>query len=205
MKKDLSFFHTVQKGETLFSLSKKYNIRVDALQFLNNLNGTGLEVGQKLIINPNLPSADTKEPKITPGYHIVRQGETIFSISKMYNISKAELKATNNLSSDTIKIGQQLVVVSDKKLEEKLKKIEPEPKPIEVKPEPKPIEIKPEVVERIVKSSNVAKEHIYYTLKNSENIDSVCKKFSLSISQLKALNKNFDIIHAKSGDEIRVK
>lgn len=93
----------------------------------------------------------------------------------MYNISKAELKATNNLSSDTIKIGQQLVVVSDKKLEEKLKKIEPEPKLIEVKPEPKPIEIKPEVVERTVKSSNVAKEHIYYTLKNSENIDSVCK------------------------------
>jgi LysM repeat protein len=205
MKKDLSFFHTVQKGETLFSISKKYNIRVDALQFLNNLTGTGLEVGQKLIINPNLPSADTKEPQASPGYHIVRQGETIFSISKMYNISKTELKATNNLSNDTIKIGQQLVVVSDKKIEEQPKKIEPEPKPIELKPETKPIETKPEKVEKQVKSINIAKEHIYYTLKDNENIDSVCKKFTLSINQLKFLNKNFDIIHAKSGDEIRVK
>lgn len=205
MKKDLSFFHTVQKGETLFSISKKYNIRVDALQFLNNLTGTGLEVGQKLIINPNLPSADTKEPQASPGYHIVRQGETIFSISKMYNISKTELKATNNLSNDTIKIGQQLVVVSDKKIEEQPKKIEPEPKPIELKPETKLIETKPEKVEKPVKSSNIAKEHIYYTLKYNENIDSVCKKFTLSINQLKFLNKNFDILHAKSGDEIRVK
>jgi hypothetical protein len=123
----------------------------------------------------------------------------------MYNISKTELKATNNLSNDTIKIGQQLVVVSDKKIDEQPKKIEPEPKPIELKPETKPIETKPEKVEKPVKSINIAKEHIYYTLKDNENIDSVCKKFTLSINQLKFLNKNFDIIHAKSGDEIRVK
>jgi LysM repeat protein len=98
-----------------------------------------------------------------------------------------------------------LVIVSDKKIEEHTKKIEPESKPTEVKPEPKRIESKPERVEKPAKTSNIAKEHIYYTLKNNENIDSVCKKFNLSISQLKSLNKNFDIIHAKSGDEIRVK
>jgi hypothetical protein len=97
------------------------------------------------------------------------------------------------------------VVVSDKKIEEKPKKIEPETKPIEVKPEAKPIESKPEKLEKPTKSGNVAREHIYYTLKDNENIDSICRKFNLSISQLKSLNKNFDIIHAKSGDEIRVK
>ncbi|MCX6187441.1 MAG: LysM peptidoglycan-binding domain-containing protein [Bacteroidetes bacterium] len=205
LKKDLSFFHTVQKGETLFRISKKYNIRVDALQFLNNLNGTTLVVNQKLIINPNLPSADTKEPQVAPGYHTVRQGETIFSISKMYSISKSELKATNNLTSDTIKIGQQLVIISDKKLDDKPIKVESGSKPIEIKEEPKQIETVPEKPVKPSKPINLAKEHIYYTLKINEDIDHVCKKFNLSISQIKLLNKNFDIIHAKSGDEIRVK
>ncbi|MBJ7427637.1 MAG: glucosaminidase domain-containing protein, partial [Bacteroidia bacterium] len=37
-KSELSFFHTVQAGETLYSIAKKYNVKVDALQFLNAMN-----------------------------------------------------------------------------------------------------------------------------------------------------------------------
>lgn len=117
-KAELSFFHTVQAGETLYSIAKKYNIRVDALQFLNALKNNTIEVGQKLIVNPNLPTADTKEPQPVPGYHIVRHGETLFSIAKMYNISVSDLKALNTLTSNDIKIDQQLTVVPVIKQEE---------------------------------------------------------------------------------------
>lgn len=113
-RQDLSFFHTVQKGETLYALAKKYNIRVDALQFLNNLSDVTLQVGQRLIINPNLPSADTKEPQTIPGIHVVRQGETLYSIARMYSTSPEEIKANNQLTTEQIGIGQHLIITRKK-------------------------------------------------------------------------------------------
>jgi LysM repeat protein len=110
-KSELSFFHTVQAGETLYGIAKKYNVKVDALQFLNALKNNNIEIGQKLIINPNLPSADTKEPQPIPGFHIVRHGETLYSISILYNISVNDLKAINTLTNNEIKIDQRLMVV----------------------------------------------------------------------------------------------
>jgi LysM repeat protein len=110
-RENLSFFHTVQKGETLYGIGKKYGVRVDAIKFLNVLSGDSIEVGQKLIINPAIKSADTKDPQTVPGLHTVRQGETLFSISKMYNLKPADIKATNNLVSDQISIGQSLTIV----------------------------------------------------------------------------------------------
>ncbi|MFY7733564.1 MAG: LysM peptidoglycan-binding domain-containing protein [Bacteroidia bacterium] len=116
-KSELSFFHTVQTGETLYSIAKKYNVKVDALQFLNAMKNNNIEIGQRLIVNPNLPSADTKEPQPIPGYHIVRHGETLFSISKLYNISVNDLKAINVLENNNIKIDQRLTVVPIKNSE----------------------------------------------------------------------------------------
>ena len=110
-KSELSFFHTVQAGETLYGIAKKYNVKVEALQFLNAMKNNNIEIGQKLIVNPNLPSADTKEPQPVPGYHNVRHGETLFAISKMYNISVSDLKAINTIENNDIKIDQRLIIV----------------------------------------------------------------------------------------------
>jgi LysM repeat protein len=111
LKKDVSFFHTVQAGETLYSISKKYGVRVDAIMYLNLLPSDAIQSGQRLIINPAITSADTKEPQSTPGVHVVRQGETLFQISKFYGLNTEDIRATNNLSSDTVYIGQRLVIV----------------------------------------------------------------------------------------------
>lgn len=110
-KENLSFFHTVQAGETLYSIGKKYSVRVDAIQYLNLLEGQSISVGQRLIINPAITSADTKEPQSTPGLHVVRQGETMFSIAKQYGLRPADIMATNDLSTDQVFIGQKLVIV----------------------------------------------------------------------------------------------
>jgi LysM repeat protein len=110
-KENLSFFHTVQTGETLYSIGKKYSVRVDAIQYLNLLEGLTISVGQRLIINPAITSADTKDPQSTPGLHIVRQGETMFSIAKQYGLKTADIMATNDLTTDQVVIGQKLVIV----------------------------------------------------------------------------------------------
>lgn len=167
-KSELSFFHTVQSGETLYSIAKKYNVKVDALQFLNAMKNNNIEIGQKLIVNPNLPSADTKEPQPMPGYHIVRHGETLFSISKIYNISITDLKAINTLTNNDIKIDQRLVIV-------------------------------------LVKNEESRKENesVFYVVEKGETLFSICKKFNISIIELKRLNKQ--ISQLKEGDKLRIR
>ena len=115
IKENLSFFHTVQQGETLYGIGKKYGVRVDAIKYLNLLEIDSIGVGQRLIINPAITSADTKEPQAIPGVHVVRQGETLFGIAKMYGMVTKDLMATNNLSNEQIYIGQKLVVVQVQK------------------------------------------------------------------------------------------
>jgi LysM repeat protein len=110
-KENLSFFHTVQAGETLYSIGKKYSVRVDAIQYINLLEGLTISVGQRLIINPAITSADTKDPQSTPGLHVVRQGETLFSIAKQYGLKTVDIMATNDLTTDQVAIGQKLVIV----------------------------------------------------------------------------------------------
>ena len=43
-------YHIIQKGETFYSISKKYNISVDYLKKINNLNSNSLSIGQRIII-----------------------------------------------------------------------------------------------------------------------------------------------------------
>ena len=93
------------------SIGKKYSVRVDAIQYLNLLEGLTISVGQRLIINPAITSADTKDPQSTPGLHVVRQGETLFSIAKQYGLKTSDIMATNDLTTDQVAIGQKLVIV----------------------------------------------------------------------------------------------
>ncbi len=157
-KENLSFFHTVQKGETLYGIGKKYGLRVDAIQFLNALNGDSIGVGQRLIINPAITNADTKEPQTVPGVHIVRQGETLFSISRMYNLKRSDIKATNNLTSDTIRLGQRLVIV--------------------------PVE--PVVGQKT--QENPSTEAFYHEVEKGETIYGLARKFGVTVKQIKELN-----------------
>ncbi len=55
---------------------------------------------------PNQP----KPPVVQDGYHLVVKGDTLFSISRKYNTSVAKIKQLNNMTSDTVKIGQTLRV-----------------------------------------------------------------------------------------------
>jgi LysM repeat protein len=160
-KSELSFFHTVQAGETLYSIAKKYNIKVDALQFLNAMNNNNIEIGQKLIINPNLPSADTKEPQPMPGYHIVRHGETLFAISKMYNITVDDLKALNTLTNNDIKIDQRLIIVPVKSIQNKTNS-----------------------------NQTADSEAFYYTVQGGETLFAISRKFNVSVNDIKKLNAN---------------
>jgi LysM repeat protein len=111
VKEDMAFFHTVQMGETLFAIAKKYNVQVEGIKALNKLVSDNITVGMKLIINPNQPAVLPNEESVVPGYHEVRQGETLYSIARLYNTTVNEIMALNELVTDTIKVGDELIIV----------------------------------------------------------------------------------------------
>ncbi len=102
-------YHTVQAGETLFAISRKYGKSVDQLKQLNNLSDYTLSVGQKLIINENFKE---KQPdtESTNFYHEVQKGETLYAIAKKYNMGVDEIKQLNNLGDVALSVGQKLMV-----------------------------------------------------------------------------------------------
>lgn len=119
-EKQLSKTHKVKKGETLFSISKEYGISIDALEEWNKLNNGKIFVGQELALSTDT-SVETvvKENAETTqkfGTHIVSKGETLQSISKIYKITIAELKAINKLETDNILAGQKLNTPESKSL-----------------------------------------------------------------------------------------
>jgi LysM repeat protein len=157
-KENLSFFHTVQKGETLYGIGRKYGVRVDAIKYLNILAGDSIEVGQRLIINPAITSADTKEPQSIPGVHVVRQKETIYGIAQMYGMTIGDLKATNNLISDLVLLGQTLVVV-----------------PVQDAKSEKPLD-------------QESVEPVFHLVEKSETLYGISRKYGVSVQSIKELN-----------------
>ncbi len=97
-----SDYYVVQKGDSLWSISKKFNTTVEKLKDLNNLSTNTLNVGQVL----KLPTENLQESD----EYIVQAGDTLYKISSMFNISLQELMALNNLSSTNLSIGQKLKV-----------------------------------------------------------------------------------------------
>lgn len=112
--------HKVQKGDTLYSIGRKYQITVSELRVANNLSEKDvLKVGKKLII----PSADIENAvALSTNYSVksnskntksyaVQKGDTLYGIAKKYNIKVAELCSLNGLTSnDVLKVGQKIKV-----------------------------------------------------------------------------------------------
>ena len=99
---DNSITYIVQKGDTLYSISKRFNISVNDLINTNNLTSTNLSINQELIIPNNNNTNDTT--------YIVQKGDTLYSISKRFSVSVNDLINTNNLTSTTLSINQELII-----------------------------------------------------------------------------------------------
>ena len=97
--------HTVQAGETLYSLSKQYNVSKEDLIKLNPDAKDGIAVGDLLIIPSKEAITDAAFIE-----HEVKPKETLYGLSKRYGVLLADLKRANNLETTLIKTGQILRV-----------------------------------------------------------------------------------------------
>ena len=116
--------YKVEKGDTLYSISRKYQITVAELRTANNLSENDvIKVGQKLIIpDADIGTAAALSSTKTAGSsasastaktveYVVVKGDTLYGIARKNGMTVADLMAINNLdSSAVIKVGQKLKV-----------------------------------------------------------------------------------------------
>ena len=94
--------YTVQPGDTLWLLSRRFGTTVDAIKALNNLTSDMLYIGQKLLI-----PADGATPSFS---YTVQPGDTLWLLSRRFNTTVDAIKALNGLTSDLLSIGQVLQI-----------------------------------------------------------------------------------------------
>ncbi len=125
--------HTVEQGETLFSISRKYEVNVQQITEWNQLESTALRIGQELIVGRKDSAEESAPPATEPlaeeeaeqqeverlelertgpayTFYTVRSGDTLTGIARAHGLSLQELRAMNDLRSDVLSIGQELVV-----------------------------------------------------------------------------------------------
>lgn len=127
--------HKVVPKETLFALSRRYHVPVDKIVDANPKIQSGLMVGQLVYIPRNTPAAATPAvpagpPKTTPApaaapaatprtfvvdekgnkIHQVAEKQTLYAISRLYGVTVADIKRWNNMTSNEISVGSQLIV-----------------------------------------------------------------------------------------------
>lgn len=98
--------HTVVRGDTLFGISRKYDMSVQELRALNNIDEEGrIYIGQELKLAP--PEIEEFDQ-----YTVVR-GDTLYGLSRRFGTSVSEIRSINSLDSDMLRVGQKLLFPVD--------------------------------------------------------------------------------------------
>ena len=110
--------YAVANGDTLSHIAARFDIPTSWLRSRNNLRDDHLKIGQVLLIphsrdnidylSNTLSQSSTKQPI----YHSIRQGDSLWTIAKQYDTSINRLRKINKLSSNTLRLGERLVVGS---------------------------------------------------------------------------------------------
>ncbi|MGK7295141.1 MAG: LysM peptidoglycan-binding domain-containing protein [Candidatus Wenzhouxiangella sp. M2_3B_020] len=103
------FIHRVRSGESLWVIARRYGVSVHEVQQMNGLGpSTLIRPGQRLVIETDNKVAP---PSTSPGRYVVRQGDSLWLISRRHRVGLDELMRWNDLSADSVlRPGQELVI-----------------------------------------------------------------------------------------------
>lgn len=194
-------YYVVKKGDTLWTIAKNNNLTVQKLKDLNNLTSNNLSIGDTLIIK----EPTTNETTGANNIYTVVKGDTLYSIAQKNNTTVNEIKKLNNLSNNTLSIGQKLIIkespnnTTDKINYYTVKKGDTlysiannyNVKVDDIKKINNKLNNNLSIGEILVIPSNTTSENINttsYTVKYGDTLYSIAKKYNTSVSDIKNLN-----------------
>jgi len=175
----LFILHRITSGETLYSISKKYNASVDAVKSANPEWAQGLKVGQVLKVPSSIlyvaPTSSSLESTTT---HAVATGETLYSIATKYSVSIDALKKANPGLTSSISVGQALNIPT--------------------KGGPTTTTQKPTITTVTITN----KETIEHKVASGETLYSIARKYGVSVEDIKKANPGLGAL--KVGQIVKV-
>jgi len=102
-------YHTVQSGETLWTIAREYRLDVARVMALNKLADSTIRPGDRLLVSDAEP-APAGVPAMQETYYMVQGGDSLWTIARKHSLSPAEIKQWNNLKDDVIHPGSRLLL-----------------------------------------------------------------------------------------------
>ncbi len=187
-------YYIVKKGDSLWSIASKNNTTVDNIKKLNNLSSNNLSVGQVLKLSYDAKKEDIKESNI----YTVKKGDSLWLIANKYGTTVDELKNANNLKSNTLSIGQTLIIPEKKESTSKISYVVKKGDSLWL------IANKYDTTVEKIKSTNNLKsntlsigqvlvipsssEFITYTVKKGDSLWLIANKYNTTVDNIKKLN-----------------
>ena len=187
-------YYIVKKGDSLWSIASKNNTTVDNIKKLNNLSSNNLSVGQVLKLSYDTENEDIKESNI----YTVKKGDSLWLIANKYGTTVDELKSANNLKSNTLSIGQTLIIPEKKENTNKISYVVKKGDSLWL------IANKYDTTVEKIKSTNNLKsntlsigqvlvipsssEFITYTVKKGDSLWLIANKYNTTVDNIKKLN-----------------
>jgi LysM repeat protein/D-Tyr-tRNAtyr deacylase len=183
---NLPFYtYTVVSGDTLYAIAKRFNVPVENIRSSNQLTSDSISIGQKLRI-PKTPVQTatvlpdpTGELKAGTGTYTVMAGDSLYLISKKFSTTVSTLRSLNNLTADTVYIGQVL----------KLPQNQPTIPTIQTPPvtEPVPLPNNTPVVQPTPPPVTTAIST--YTVVSGDTLFSIARRFNTTVDTIKTTNQ----------------
>ena len=170
--------HKIKNGETLSHISQNYRTTIPLIKEVNNLRGTQIRAGKYLMIptatrslqayslsaSSRVSAIQNTNRKGTKQVHIVRPGQSLWSISKNYGVTTRALAKWNGVAPiDTLSVGQKLVVWTSTSL-------------------PKPVSMNQ------AGPSN-ALHALRYTVRKGDSLYLIANRFNIKISDIRRWNQ----------------
>lgn len=187
-------YYIVKKGDSLWSIASKNNTTVDNIKKLNNLSSNNLSIGQVLKLSYDAEKEDIKESNI----YTVKKGDSLWLIANKYGTTVGELKSANNLKSNTLSIGQTLIIPEKKENTNKISYVVKKGDSLWL------IANKYDTTVEKIKSTNNLKsntlsigqvlvipsssEFITYTVKKGDSLWLIANKYNTTVDNIKKLN-----------------
>ncbi len=185
--------YVVKSGDTLYNISKRLDVTIAELQKWNNLSGNEIELGQELVYY--LPDEDLTQAEDLPAepsdplisrsstiqntYYIVKSGDTLYEIARLHNMTVEQLRALNNISGSTLRIGQKLAV------KQKVSSAAPS-------------------VAQFSEESSLQGVFSIYEVKQGEKIEDLLSKFKMTENEFAHLNPELQLDLLSEGQEVTV-
>jgi LysM repeat protein len=177
------YIHLVKKGETAYSISKAYGIKVEELVKENPPALYGLNEGQTLRIPVSSVTEADAKPVQQPVkkqrdetnfiYHTLNPGETIYYLSKLYGVSDNEIIQSNpGMDITNLSVGTEIAIPRRKFMSDRQKFEVPD------------------------------KNYLYHKVKKGESLGSIAQIYGLTVKELRKENR--DLRFPQVGDYVRI-